>query len=216
MRVLLFIHGTFSSTAGAFAGLAVQQDGKDFLAAAARAYDAIIGYDHRTLSADPLQNATDLLQRLNTPKPPRLDVIAHSRGGLVARSLTEHLLPREGAGAPTVGRMIFVGCTNGGTLLASPEHWKAYIDLYTNLAVALSRLKSILAAPLLVGTWILRGAVSYRSGRLREVLSPPTTAASGDDVPGNRGDGTRPAHSSRRSTRRSPASPRRTPAGSTS
>ena len=33
------------------------------------AYDAVIGFDHKTLSVDPKQNAEDLLSRLRTHQP---------------------------------------------------------------------------------------------------------------------------------------------------
>ncbi len=159
-RILLAVHGTFSSTTGAFAGLAAHDPGRALLQAAIDGYDAVVGYDHRTLSLDPRQNAEDLLERLRPAGaggPPHLDVLTHSRGGLVARSLTELLLP-AGADFPAeIGRMIFVASTNAGTLFASPEHWKAFVDLYTNLVIAASRL--IDAASPIAGT-LIRGAVS--------------------------------------------------------
>jgi hypothetical protein len=63
-KILLFVHGTFSSTVGAFGMLSSTPEGRKFLEAADRSYDAVIGFDHRTLSRDPLQNATDLQTRL--------------------------------------------------------------------------------------------------------------------------------------------------------
>ena len=54
-------------------------------------------------------------------------MIAYSRGGLIARSLIEHLLPTGGWGA-TVGRVVFVGCTNGGNALAEPDNWRRFAD----------------------------------------------------------------------------------------
>ena len=35
--------------------------------------------------------------------------------------------------------MAFVGATNAGTLLAEPDNWKTFIDLYTNLAASVAR-----------------------------------------------------------------------------
>ena len=64
MRVLLFIHGTFSSTVGGFGALGIDENGKGFLRTAIAAYDAVIGFDHKTLSVDPRQNAENLLKRL--------------------------------------------------------------------------------------------------------------------------------------------------------
>jgi hypothetical protein len=140
-RLLLFVHGTFSTTAGSFGGLGVTPWGRAFLEAARANYDAVIGFDHASLSEDPLQNAKDLLQRLQLatlPHPHRIDAISYSRGGLVLRSLLEYLLPAL-TPRPEIVRAIFVGVVNSGTLLASPENWHTLIDLYTNLAAAVCR-----------------------------------------------------------------------------
>ena len=66
VRLLLFVHGTFSSTVGAFGALGIDQNGQGFLRTAISSYDAVIGFDHKTLSLDPRENAEDLLARLRT------------------------------------------------------------------------------------------------------------------------------------------------------
>jgi hypothetical protein len=141
-RVLLFVHGTFSSTVGAFGGLGAQEWGTDFLETALDHYDAVLGFDHRTLSVDPLENAAELLpllRALKTPTAPTIDVITHSRGGLVTRSLIELLLPFERDWKPRVEHVVFVAATNGGTGLAKPENWHDFVNLYTNIALAGTR-----------------------------------------------------------------------------
>ena len=145
-RILLFVHGTFSSTVGAYAALAGTPWGQEFLAATHATYDAVLGFDHATLSDDPLENAAELLaalQGLAWVQPPRFDVVAHSRGGLVVRSLLEQLLPLTRFPGQ-FERVVFVGATNGGTLLAAPANWQALVDLYTNLAVATCRLLGLM------------------------------------------------------------------------
>ena len=150
-RILLFVHGTFSSTVGGFGELALTEAGRAFLADAASAYDVVLGFDHATLSEDPVENAEQLLEALRAipgSHPPNIDVIAHSRGALVIRSLVEHLQPRgrrqttEGLDAH-VRRLVLVGGTNNGTALAQAANWYAMIDLYTNLVVAGSRVLSL-------------------------------------------------------------------------
>lgn len=141
-RLLLLVHGTFSSTVGAFAGLGTRPLRKGFLERALGSYDAVLGYDHRTLSVDPLENASDLvglLRSLRTPLPPTIDVVTHSRGGLVMRSMIESLLPFERDWQPRVERVVFVAATNHGTRLAEPDNWVEFVDLYTNLALAGTR-----------------------------------------------------------------------------
>lgn len=146
-RILLLVHGTFSSTVGSFGALAATADGRQFLNSALVSYDTVIGFEHPTLSRDPLENAIDLLARLETarlPAPPTIDILCYSRGGLVARSLIEYLLPSSGWRAHT-GRVVFVGATNGGTAFADPDNWEKLVDLYTNLAVASARAVGLLS-----------------------------------------------------------------------
>ena len=138
-KILLLIHGTFSSTVGGYGALGATTWGQAFLQSAWTRYDAVLGYDHPTLSVDPSVNAAALLRDLKIlfpfgSPPPQIDVIAHSRGGLVFRSLAELLLPGESWKAQW-GRAILVAVVNEGTLLGAPENWKALLDTYTNLAV---------------------------------------------------------------------------------
>jgi hypothetical protein len=181
-RVLLLVHGTFSSTVGSFGALAGQPDGRAFLERALRAYDLVIGWDHRTLSALPTDNAVDLaarLDRLGFTQPPEVDAIAFSRGGLVLRSLIEHVLPSSPQ-TLTMRRAVFVACANGGTELARPENWHTFVDRYTNLAAAGARVATLVpgftsAAAILASS--IRGV-----GVFVKVLA--STAMAGDAVPG--------------------------------
>ena len=140
-RVLLLVHGTFSSTVGSFGSLGASPSGVEFLRAVLAQYDLVIGWDHRTLSALPTENAIELaarLERLRFEQPPEVDAIAYSRGGLVLRSLVEHVLPSATLKID-LRRAVFVACTNAGTELARPANWKAFVDRYLNLAAAGAR-----------------------------------------------------------------------------
>ena len=80
--ILLFLHGTFSSTQGSFGGLP-----KEIWAHLAQLYgDQIFGFDHRTLSESPIQNALDLVRLL--PDDAVLHLVTHSRGGLIGELLS--------------------------------------------------------------------------------------------------------------------------------
>jgi hypothetical protein len=134
-RVLLFIHGTFSSTLSAFGSMACSDRGADFLRAALRDYDAVLGFDHPTLSVDPLANATDLLTRVSSvTSGVTFDVITHSRGGLTTRSFAEYVLPGSGWNG-RVDKAVFVAATNNGTHLADTDRWYDLIDVATNLTM---------------------------------------------------------------------------------
>jgi hypothetical protein len=180
-RLLLFIHGTFSSTAGGFGALGVGENGPGFLRTAIAAYDAVIGYDHKTLSLDPKQNAEDLLERLRTHQPEAelvIDIITHSLGGLTTRSFVEEVLPPSGWPA-TVDNIVFVASTHGGTHLADPERWSDMVDLYTNLAAVSARVLTLAGAGA-VGV-IVGGVVKGIGAFVKYLVS---YAAKGDDVPG--------------------------------
>lgn len=82
--VLLFIHGTASSTEGAFADLWSGAGAQDVFAQ----YAGIYGFEHRSLTESPIKNALDLVRQIE-PKT-RLHVISHSRGGLVGELLCFH------------------------------------------------------------------------------------------------------------------------------
>ncbi len=144
-RILLLVHGTFSSTLGAFGELTATPWGRKLLAAALERYDAVIGYDHRTLSKTPLENANDLLAALRTldlPSGAQVDAVCHSRGGLVLRSLIERLLPEAGLDVK-VPRAVFAAATNHGTELARPDNWESLLDLVTNLAAVTGKVISM-------------------------------------------------------------------------
>lgn len=146
LRILLMVHGTFSSTASGFAQLAGSESGQAFLSRASQHYDAVLGFDHKTLIATPEQNADALvaaLQALGIPENSSIDAVVHSRGGLVYRVVENRLADQR----PDIrlGKAIFVGCTNAGTHLAEPENWAAMIDLYTNGIMAGVRAVSYLA-----------------------------------------------------------------------
>lgn len=142
-RVLLLIHGTFSSTVGSFGALTEQSAGKDFLARALQDYDAVLAYDHYTLADTPEQNAEEIFDQLDAlqkqSKGLEIDAIAFSRGGLVLRWLTEQVVPHERSRL-TFRKVIFVGCTNAGTELADQQNWKTLVDFYTTLVAGASRL----------------------------------------------------------------------------
>lgn len=134
-KVLLMVHGTFSSTEGSFGGLAATEQGRTFMQHAEREYDAIIGFDHKTLGKTPMENAADMKAGLGIPAGAKVSSVAFSRGGLVLRAFE---LQMADSGVQ-FGRAVFVGCTNSGTYLAHPENWRALVDLYTTIAVAAVR-----------------------------------------------------------------------------
>ena len=145
-KILLFIHGTFSSTKGSFGALLAPGTGFRFLSRVFSSYDLVLGFDHKTLMHTPQQNAEQLLhsfQNMRLPQDSTIDAIVFSRGGLVYRHLTEVLLPIARPDI-SLGKAIFVACTNGGTNLAKSEHWDSLLDLYTNIFLNGTRIISMI------------------------------------------------------------------------
>lgn len=181
-RILLFLHGTFSSTLGSYGALGGTEEGRELLLAAMDNYDAIIGFDHPTLSLSPEENARELLDYFNGyswPVPPHLDIVTFSRGGLVYRAFAELLLPRQ-SWRPIIDRVIFVAVPNSGTHLAEPDNWHALLDMYTNLAAAASAFLSKIPQ-LTVATKIFNELIQGL-GALGKYLA--TQAVTKGDVPG--------------------------------
>ena len=135
-RNLLLLHGTFSTTEGAFGKLAAARaaDGRTFLDWAKSTYgDRIFGFNHFTVSADLEENARLLLDGL-PDRPTRFDVVTHSRGGLVLRTLLERRAELgPGARRFELGRAVLGAVPNQGTPLASAERWDDTVGWVANL-----------------------------------------------------------------------------------
>jgi hypothetical protein len=121
-RVLLYVHGFASSIAAGGGALLVPQF--------ADHYDAILAYDHPTVGLSPLDNARELLAMIPDDLQLSVDLVAHSRGGLVIRSLVE-LLDWEPKLRPI--RLITAGSPHAGTRLANPEQWDRLVSMVMTL-----------------------------------------------------------------------------------
>ena len=143
--ILLLLHGTASSTAGSFSGLAGKSEWEQFR----KDYASILTLEHRTFSASPIQNALDAARLL--PHGATLHLLSHSRGGLIGELLCLNDIrsnqiedlnrrqPEQVEDLKTlaavlrdkqlkVQRFVRVACPSRGTLLASDR-----LDLYFSL-----------------------------------------------------------------------------------
>jgi CHAT domain-containing protein/pimeloyl-ACP methyl ester carboxylesterase len=162
---LLLLHGTASSTRGSFSALWEQKwktSQGPIAAHLFRHYQGhVYAFEHRTLTASPIQNAIALVKKL--PPAARLHVISHSRGGLVGELLCRTQMADNGApfdkedlalfaardpeGARgdlkqlnellqakqlRVERFVRVACPARGTTLAS-ERFDIYLSVIFNL-----------------------------------------------------------------------------------
>ncbi|MEO5618928.1 MAG: hypothetical protein ABIS67_14260 [Candidatus Eisenbacteria bacterium] len=127
-RVLLVIHGTFSRGEAITEQLAAARGGTELFRALSRRYAEILTFDHPTLAVSPMLNAFDLERALGGC-PATFDIVAHSRGGLVARIWADAFR----GGARGVGRLVLVGSPLAGTSLAAPPRLREAMDYLSNL-----------------------------------------------------------------------------------
>ena len=89
----------------------------------------IIAFDHLSISEDPIENMDWLINTVPEGRTLDVDVVCHSRGGLVSRALAERTDPFPGNRQINVHRLVLVGATNNGTILADVKHWNELIDV---------------------------------------------------------------------------------------
>jgi beta-lactamase superfamily II metal-dependent hydrolase/pimeloyl-ACP methyl ester carboxylesterase len=153
-RSLLVIHGFMGSIHGSFG----------FSEATVRrlgaAYDdRMIAFDHPTLAASPRKNAQDLMDRLDGHEL-SLDILAHSRGGLVARELARLT---EGSKID-VRSIVFVASPNGGTPMADPDRPSGLLDGVTNFVGNLPGADGFALVLDLLADVVLKGALPGLDG----------------------------------------------------
>lgn len=121
-RLLVFLHGTASSTAGSFGALWGDADGPpaaDFEALSQRC--TVLAWEHRSLTRSPLDNTIGLIEALLAALPAdrrfAVDVVSHSRGGLVGE-----LFALRGATGLAEAQRAFAACfAEAGERPAHPD-----------------------------------------------------------------------------------------------
>jgi hypothetical protein len=177
-HVLLVVHGTFSKCEKLLEDIAAAPDGRAFLDAAGNHYNKIYMFNHPTVSVSPVFNAVELARHFRGSKA-AVDVIAHSRGGLVTRWWLE-VMETELAGPR---RAVLVGCPLDGTSLATPKRLRDALSWLTNVQHAIETATGLAstAIPFLsVVSGLLRIAATVTS----VVAKTPTVDAAVSLIPG--------------------------------
>jgi hypothetical protein len=172
-RVLLIVHGTFSKSeaiTGPFAPV--------LAAATAAGYAQVLVFEHPTLAVSPMLNALDLARAFRGTQA-SIDVLAHSRGGLVTRWWLE-VLDRDVAAR---ARVVFFGSPLMGTGLASPFRLRAALKLLTNIAIAAQATAQLaaLAVPLFT---VVQGLMTLLASGTQLLARTPLADAAVALVPG--------------------------------
>ncbi|MFQ5613618.1 MAG: hypothetical protein ACE5H9_15950 [Anaerolineae bacterium] len=184
-RTLLLVHGTFSRVASGFKGL----DSDDaFLTAIDDAYgNSIYGFDHATVATGVATNVMQFYEKL-APGRHNIDIICHSRGGLVARALrdlSEQQLKERFALDAERGRyedelkawgqawripagvevnvncILFGGTPNQGTVLAQPAFLQKYLELLMTASNLLPEVADVTVDAILSVAKILLSEVMF-------------------------------------------------------
>lgn len=142
-QILLFIHGTFSNSEMFLSELNRTPEGCELIKKIQRKknYDQVLAFDHATLSVSPVLNAIDLA-RIFADSEADIDIICHSRGGLVTRWWLERFLSAQNRRL----RAVLVGSPLAGTSLASAPRLRAAVDLLTNIAHVLEKAGTLASA----------------------------------------------------------------------
>jgi hypothetical protein len=137
---LLFIHGIFSSCEAAFAGIG--HDDSTWPELRDRYDKRIIGFDHPTGSKGPDDNAAWFLDQIPEKVKLDLDIVCHSRGGLVARSIAVQAAQR--GMTVNIRRIVFAATPNGGTQITMTGKWE---DMVNRISSLLTLPAKVLPAP---------------------------------------------------------------------
>jgi hypothetical protein len=129
----------------------------------------VFGFDHYTISETPLENAIQLLGLL--PRNQTIDIICHSRGGLVTRCLLEHpevrtTLKNKGV---TIRRVVFVGAANQGSPLARRENLIFLLSLLHNAHAQAARENGMEAGYLDKITKLIGAVAALAAGRIAQL-----------------------------------------------
>ena len=136
---LLLLHGTFSSAQAGFDNLVGDAS---FAGLAGHYGGRVFAFNHPSMHHSPAQNVQTLLGQLKQQLPadarPTFDLVTHSRGGLLARELSERRAELDPGGVDLkVRRAVLVAGPNRGTILADGDNWISLADRYTNFITKL-------------------------------------------------------------------------------
>lgn len=153
-KFLLLVHGTMSNTANTFADLLTNTGSSSLLTQLHSHYNLILGFDHRTITASPEENAIELARLLEEVPLETIDIICFSRGSLIVRELCK--ISSENEPEIPINQVVHLGSAAFGTPLAAETNWRQLASTLTTLATIGAGL-----APGAPAVWITLRAVGF-------------------------------------------------------
>ena len=142
-RTLVIVHGTFSSSKNSLNEYSATEEGRKFLHDALARYNGqVLVFDHPTLSVSPFINGLDLARGL-AGIAGDVDVIAHSRGGVVTRWWLDVL--GDGLRGASV-KAVLAGTPLLGTSLAAPNRLHPMLSVLANIGNFMTKTLGVAAA----------------------------------------------------------------------
>ena len=129
---LLVVHGIFSSVEGMISKLP-----RSAMERWISHYEGrVIAFNHLSVTLSPEDNARFFLETAKRGLPLgkfQFDILCHSRGGVVSRTLAERGRTLSADSNSEFRKIYFVASPNSGSALGDPEHMLEMIDVFTNL-----------------------------------------------------------------------------------
>lgn len=172
---LLVVHGIFSSVEGMLSKLP-----REVMERWVDIYEGrVVGFNHLSVTLSPEDNARFFLERAKRARPDgafQFDILCHSRGGIVSRTLAERGRDIFADCNCEFRKVYFVASPNKGSALGDPEHMLEMIDVFTNLLTEFPDSHTMFAIETILGVIKL---LAYTAGVALPGMAAMTTSNDG-------------------------------------
>jgi pimeloyl-ACP methyl ester carboxylesterase len=137
-KILLYIHGIIGDTESLLPSVLAKTTENGQEKTLQDKYDLVLAFDYENINTTIQENAKRLKQRLEevgltAKEGKKLDIVAHSMGGLVSRAFVE-----EENGKEIVQHLVMLGTPNAGSPWPKIKDWA-----FTALGIGLNQLSSV-------------------------------------------------------------------------
>lgn len=186
---LLIVHGIFSSVQGMINKLP-----REAVERWVHRYEGrVIAFNHLSVTLSPEDNARFFLENAKRALPNgtfHFDIVCHSRGGIVSRTLAERGREVFADANCEIGKIYFVASPNSGSALGNPDHMVEMIDVFTNLLTEFPDSDTLFATETILG--VIK-VLAYTAGVALPGMASMSTTKDGYIARLNRSDQKSPA-----------------------